>query len=101
MPKCDAWKDQTVVASTKSISCSNNSGNSSGYDWGVFWHGVLHGVRQPGQSFSGCVAQNASQTTFGLTDKVSAAAVGAVAAVGATVGAFSQIPSPWANSANT
>lgn len=80
-------------------------GGGGGSWWGTFGktflNGVLHGVRQPGQSFSGCVAQNASQTTFGLTDKVSAAAVGTVAAVGATVGAFSQIPSPWANSANT
>jgi RHS repeat-associated protein len=76
-------------------------GNSSGYDWSVFWRGVLHGVRQPGQSFAACVSQNASQTTFGATDKVSAGAVAAVTAVGAAVGAFSQVPSPWANSANT
>jgi RHS repeat-associated protein len=67
----------------------------------TFINGVLHGDRQPGESFAACVSQNASQTTFGATDKVSAGAVAAVTAVGATVGAFSQVPSPWANSANT
>jgi RHS repeat-associated protein len=94
---CDPGYFSTITLPSTDAS----GGSNSGYDWGVFWHGVLHGVRQPGQSFAACVSQNASQTTFGATDKVSAGAVAAVTAVGATVGAFSQVPSPWANSANT
>jgi hypothetical protein len=73
--------------------------NFGGHDWGVFWNGVLHGVRQPGQSFSQCVNQNANETTGGAVNKVSSAAVGAYTGTLAFLGALSQIPSPWAGSA--
>ena len=40
--------------------------------WGTFFstlgNGLLHGVRQPGQSFTECVNQNVSNTTFGTVD---------------------------------
>lgn len=75
-----------------------SSGNTSGYDWGVFWHGVLHGVRQPGESFAACVANNANQTTFGavnaVSQKVGDAKVIAAQIVAGTAALASQIRAP-------
>jgi len=48
------------------------AGNNGPSWWGTFFstlgNGLLHGVRQPGQSFTECVNQNVSNTTFGTVD---------------------------------
>jgi hypothetical protein len=49
-----------------------NPANNGPSWWGTFFstlgNGLLHGVRQPGQSFTECVNQNVSNTTFGTVD---------------------------------
>ena len=56
-----------------------NNGSWWGTFGSTFFNGVLHGVRQPGQSFTQCVLQNANETTGGAHG----ALVGAVAATAA------------------
>ncbi|HXJ87443.1 MAG TPA: RHS repeat-associated core domain-containing protein [Candidatus Binatia bacterium] len=50
----------------------NPAANNGPSWWGTFFstlgNGLLHGVRQPGQSFTECVNQNVSDTTFGTVD---------------------------------
>jgi RHS repeat-associated protein len=70
--------------------------NFGGYDWGVFWNGVLHGVRQPGQSFSDCVNQNVSDTTFGAVDPGKLFSNGMAKAEGTAMAlSIPSIPTPW------
>lgn len=73
------------------------AGNNDSW-WGTFFstfvNGVIHGVRQPGQSFSQCVHDNANQTTGGLVDYASTKAVGGVLSAYAVIGSLHQISDP-------
>jgi hypothetical protein len=73
------------IINTAVFNPSPNDDNQSW--WGTFGRtfvdGVLHGVRQPGQSFTACVADNANQTTFGAHRAVIGAVVATATAAAA------------------
>lgn len=62
----------TNVVGNVYTSADDLSPANTGSWWGTFFstlgNGLLHGVRQPGQSFTECVNQNVSNTTFGTVD---------------------------------
>jgi len=60
----------------------------------TFLNGVIHGVRQPGQSFTDCVHQNADQTTFGAVDAISIPQISAALVTGGAVGVTATISAP-------